>query len=449
MAQLGDATTTSNNAASLIQQFLNQYNGANTLDTNLANNITSGYNSFSPQYNVPQMLQQLGGMINVTGGIGQNQINQTGAVPYQGYSTMSQGLNPQFMNAYNSIMNQYQPTFQGYQNFAQTGGFTPGDIQALYAQGNAPNAGIMANLADNAARTQALSGGNISNMMAQQVAAAKAGAQQTSANAVQTAGNIASMTQQGKLAGLGGMASTTGANLSAMTSVQQLNQEMQAQGLAGMTQIEQNQLAAELQNAQINQAASEANLSAGLQRTGLNLGASETANNQILQSLAGQTQLYGAQPGATGLAGNQQLSALGQQINATQVPSNLNQILGNSSGVLGLLGQLMSSGNTNNQQGGGQSLLSKLMGGSPGVNQNSGQPQQPGSSINDPGTDINGIPNDLAGGPTYSSLPNVYNVPSSPMPGLGGPGYYPGVDESWLNPNTGNSYGSSDDSGWA
>lgn len=193
--------------------------------------------------------------------------------------------NDPFYNAINSALG-------GYSNFAETGGFSPQDVQDIRAQMLAPIRGVYANALANTNKASRLQHGMSPNTpaaiakMAREQAYAQSDAT-TNANAA-----IAQMLQQGKLAGLGGLGQVGGA-----------------------------------------------------------------ARGQNLQSLQGQTSLYGAAPGLSQTFGQQVGQNRAQDLQGQElqqaimdslikgrlgeagVPGNFQSALGNIAGILGLIGQ--------------------------------------------------------------------------------------------------------------
>ena len=110
-----------------------------------------------------------------------------------------------------SSFNSGQPqSFAGFQNFAQTGGFSPTDLANIRARAVSPVRAVYANAQQNVNRQRALQGGYSPGFGVLQSRMAREQGQQTSDAAIGAESNIAEMVQQGKLAGLQGMASTEG-----------------------------------------------------------------------------------------------------------------------------------------------------------------------------------------------------------------------------------------------
>lgn len=93
----------------------------------------------------------------------------------------------------------------GYQNFAETGGFSPQDLQNIRARSNAPIRGVYS--AANAAvdKQRRLQGGYSPNYTAAKAKMAREQAYATADASTNTEAGIAELLQKGKLAGLGGL----------------------------------------------------------------------------------------------------------------------------------------------------------------------------------------------------------------------------------------------------
>lgn len=110
-----------------------------------------------------------------------------------------------------SSFNSGQPqSFAGFQNFAQTGGFSPTDLANIRSRAVSPVRAVYANAQQNVNRQRALQGGYSPGFGVLQSRMAREQGQGISDAGISAEGNIAEMVQQGKLAGLQGMASTEG-----------------------------------------------------------------------------------------------------------------------------------------------------------------------------------------------------------------------------------------------
>jgi hypothetical protein len=179
----------------------------------------------------------------------------------------------------------------GWQNMAQTGGFSPAQIQSMQQQAEAPTRAAYQNMQNDLQTSSALTGGYAPNLAAAQANLGRQATQGIAANDVAANAGIAQMQQQGQLAGLSGL---TGAQLGALSG------ETGAYGATpGMSSMLGNQLLG----------------TSGQQLTGNSLA------NQIAQML------------------------ISGQLGQSQVPSNFNQGLGSASQMAGLAG---SAANTYN-----------------------------------------------------------------------------------------------------
>lgn len=221
----------------------------------------------------------------------QNRYNVSADQSEQNYRDMFN----QYNNLYGQTQSMFAPQRAGYMDFAQTGGFTPQNIQDIRARAEAPIRGAYSNAMAEVERNKALSGGYSPNANA---ALAKMTREQSYANAdAETNANaaIAQLVQQGKLAGLGGLNTTDAAQLTA------LNEALSGQ-------------------------------------------------RSLYGTTPGQTSMYGTQLGQS----NAQLNDVQQlqnqlaniiiqgQLGKSSIPSNYQQALGNIGGTLGLGGQIFS-----------------------------------------------------------------------------------------------------------
>lgn len=110
-----------------------------------------------------------------------------------------------------SSFNSGQPqAFAGFQNFSQTGGFSPQDLANIRARAVSPVRAVYANAQQNVNRQRALQGGYSPGFGVLQDRMARGQSQGISDQSIAAESEIGQMVQQGKLAGLQGMASTEG-----------------------------------------------------------------------------------------------------------------------------------------------------------------------------------------------------------------------------------------------
>src|SRR5690606_30543824 len=180
-----DAETVRSNTQNqqLFNQFNQQYQDARAQDNALRTGVQDNLLNFKPSYDVDKYLSDAGfgggvssggaggsamsiargidpSLIRVIGGIDVGRINSMGADPYAGYKEMSKGLGDQFWKDYRNWENPLKQAVTGYQDFATTGGFSQGDLDAIRAQALAPTRAIYQQGQDQLARMQNL-GANV------------------------------------------------------------------------------------------------------------------------------------------------------------------------------------------------------------------------------------------------------------------------------------------------
>jgi|SRR6186713_656781 len=101
-------------------------------------------------------------------------------------------------------------SFAGFQQFAQTGGFSPEDLANIRARAVSPVRAVYANAQQNVNRQRALQGGYSPGFNVLQARMAREQGQGISDAATNAEAGLAEMVQKGKLAGLQGMAGTEG-----------------------------------------------------------------------------------------------------------------------------------------------------------------------------------------------------------------------------------------------
>lgn len=104
--------------------------------------------------------------------------------------------------------------FAGFQQFSQTGGFSPQDLTNIRARAVSPVRAVYANAQRNVNRQRSLQGGYSPGFGAMQTRMAREQGQETADAGINAEAGIAEMVQKGKLAGLQGMASTEGSSSS-------------------------------------------------------------------------------------------------------------------------------------------------------------------------------------------------------------------------------------------
>lgn len=350
-----------NQVNNLQPKFDTQYNDAYAQDQALRQQITNNFTNFNPDFS--SILNPDGTLINpissggaggsgmsITGGINPNDISGMGAEAYAGYRKLAQGLGQNFWNDYNNYANSLNSAIGQYQNFANTGGFSQADKDAMMAQAIAPSRQIYQNAQDQARLDASRMGVNSGGNGAALNALARNQNQSISDANVNALAQQAQLVQQGKEFGTSGLSQASLAGMDARTQVEQLNAQMKEAGLGGMTDIEKARLTAQLQNQQIQQSADIA--SAQLAESAAGRAESASSANAALQERALTDQyglqlqnnqqgisLYGTTPAATALAdqtllGNQQLSnnfqlgvlgSYGNNGNNTSIPQKVGQ----------------------------------------------------------------------------------------------------------------------------
>lgn len=109
-------------------------------------------------------------------------------------------------------------SFSGFQDFAQSGGFSAADLANIRARAVSPVRAVYANAQQNVNRQRALQGGYSPGFGVLQARMAREQGQGIADAATNAEGSIAQMVQQGKLAGLQGMAGTEARTSGSTTS---------------------------------------------------------------------------------------------------------------------------------------------------------------------------------------------------------------------------------------
>lgn len=184
-----------------------------------------------------------------------NQTNRNNNL-YDSMFQNYQNAQQQQMGDYSNIMNQFsqirdRPDFTmnqqykgnvdqalaGYGNFAQTGGFSPEDIQNIRARSVAPTRAVYANAQREVGRQSALAGGYAPNMIAARAKMAREQGQAVADANTNTNAGIAQMVQQGKLAGMSGLGQLGSSQLGLSNQIDQQNLARlfgSAEGMRGM-----------------------------------------------------------------------------------------------------------------------------------------------------------------------------------------------------------------------
>lgn len=254
-----------NEMSGVSQQFMNNYNQANQRQTADYGNVMSGYEDFR---------KNLGGPTK--------------------FNVMRP---PQLDEAYGNLSS----AGKGYQQFADTGGYSPTDIQELRARGTSPIRAAYGNTMMEMDRARALGGGGgAPNYIAAASKAQREMPGQLADATTNVNAGLADAIRQGKLSGLGGLTQVGG--VQGNLAGDEAGRDLQAQNMGEQS----------LQNLRQSQ----------------------------LASFGGQASMYGTTPGLSSMFGNQALSAFNQRAGMEQAR--------NSTGM-GLLGMQLEGQNTKNQ----------------------------------------------------------------------------------------------------
>ncbi len=135
---------------------------------------------------------------------GANAQEQAGSAAYW------QGRMPEWLQQHGGANDQFRSgmtnAMGGYQNFAETGGFSPQDLSNIRARSNAPIRGVYSQANAAVDRQRRIQGGYSPNYTASKAKMAREQAYSSADASTNTEAMIAQLLQSGKLAGLGGMA---------------------------------------------------------------------------------------------------------------------------------------------------------------------------------------------------------------------------------------------------
>lgn len=229
----------------------------------------------------------------------QNRYNVAADRSGQDYNQMMSDYD----NLIGSTKTAFGPSRQGYQDFANTGGYGDQDIQDIRARAIAPTRSVFASAQAGIDRQRALQGYSPNYTAATAKLARDRAASASDAN-VNANASIADSIRQGKLAGLAGLNQTEIAQISALL--------------------------------------------------GINSG-----KGNLYSATPGQTSMYGNQLGQSNsqmldlqqLENQLRLGLIDAKIRSTGIPSNYQQGLGNVSGTLGVVGQAMTLGTLGGKSG--------------------------------------------------------------------------------------------------
>ena len=176
-------------------------------------------------------------------------------------------------------------SYAGYQEFSQTGGYSPDDVANMRARGISPIRAAYANAQRGISRQRSLQGGYSPNATASMARMAREQGQ-AGADATQNVeAGLAQMRNQGRLAGLG-----------------------------GMTDVEKERYAMDYKqqvyNAQAQASAASQNASAAGANAAASRASAEANTGNQFKALSGMTNLYGTTPGMADTFGRQVLGGL-------------------------------------------------------------------------------------------------------------------------------------------
>lgn len=215
--------------------------------------------------------------------------------------------------AMDSVMNQLQ-------GFADTGGYSEGDINAFRARGLSPIRSIYASAQQNLARNKALQGGYSPNYGAMQAKLAREQSGIIGQHTMDLNAKIAEQVQEGKKFGLSNLSPLAAQEASAQNAINMAN----AQGVndTNAANADMATRVAEL-NAQLMMEAERANAA--------------NESNWMQQALAanqGAANLYGTTPALTNTFGNQVLQSNAQNLAGQQAQAQVRQQRANTGAQL-------------------------------------------------------------------------------------------------------------------
>jgi|SRR5215469_7520892 len=325
--QINNQGTTSQNSLNSVMNtvygqnmgFQNNYNTGVSADLGSFGNIMGQYGQLINGLTGQPNAGVFGNIGGPGGGMGGGAGNEYGLYSQLANNGAGYSWDPLFRGALSNAIS-------GFNNFAQTGGFSPQDIQDLRARAISPTRAVYANAQQNLNQNRELQqfSPNYAAATAKMARDLSYGISDANVNAN---ASIAQMVQQGKLAGMEGLTSAGIAGQGQSTALDQLNLQGKLAGLAGMTGIDQ-----------FNAASAAAGHNALV--------------SQLLGALGGETSLYGATPGLANTFGNQLLTSSGQllqgqglqnqlslglingQLGQAQVPGDWQQAMGNIGSTL-------------------------------------------------------------------------------------------------------------------
>jgi hypothetical protein len=213
-------------------------------------------------------------------------------------------------------------SYGGFQEFSQTGGYSPSDIANMRARGISPIRAAYSNAEREVGRQRSLQGGYSPNAIAAQVKMAREQGQSAADATQNVEAGLAEARNRGRQFGLTGMSGIEGQRLGADVDLSKFNVGLDYQG--------------QTYNADAQRQAQAQNIGAAERAANASSAASAASRGDQLRALSGMTSLYGTTPGMASTFGNQALNAvnaggnfglglLGQDINSQQLPGQYDQ----------------------------------------------------------------------------------------------------------------------------
>lgn len=299
--------------APISQNFYNSYQAARDQQTADYGNIMQGYRDFSGNLGGPTKF----GYQNV----GAQNVSVDGSPTKFTYQNVASERPAELGESYGYL----REAMPGYREFAQTGGYSPTDIQELRARGVSPIRSAYSNTMMELNRARALGGaGGSPNYIAAVSRAQREMPGQMADAMTGVNAQLAEAIRSGRLAGLAGI-SGTGATMGGLSSAEAnrmlqaaiANQEadLRAQGMSeqSIQALRGDILRAAMANQGANLQASLANQGADLQAQNYSEQSLQNMRQAQLASLGGQTGLYGTTPAMAATFGNQALNAYSQR----------------------------------------------------------------------------------------------------------------------------------------
>ena len=290
-------TSLANTSKTAGQQYSSLYGSQTPLEKELIPQSQEMYNNFNRAMGT--QTQDYGNIMGGYQDFAKNMAAPTTYTPQQvGASSVGVSRPEELTKGYGFL----EEAAPGYRTFAETGGYTPQDIQELRARGTAPIRSAYSNSMMEMDRARALGGSAGSpNYIAALSRMQRELPEQLSTATTGVNAQLADAIRQGKLSGLSGLTGI-GTQMGGLASAES-GRQLQA-GIANQ--------GASLQ-------AGIANQGAGLQAAGLNQNALNSYNQAQLNSLGGQAGLYGTTPAMAATFGGQALNSMGQRLNAEQM----------------------------------------------------------------------------------------------------------------------------------